>query len=327
MEELRREFEALQQRWEADHRQLVRLEASSGDRTHVVVQRERKILRFSGSPDQQVADWVEEARACLDVHGLDGAAAANFVLSNLEGAARIEIKCRPAGEREDVEKLFRALEEVYGDTLTSSQLLRQFYERHQGERESMSDLSHALVLLLDRLHSVDSTAVRNKDRMLREQFLENVRSVNLRWDLKRRVEQDPETTFLAVRKVAMFWAREVENEPAPKTQVRISQQEAVTDCRGAEASMREVVEGLAATQKVLTDNMALQQTTMTQIMNQQRELLEAVSQQPRRREPYNNSSNNNYECYFCHRKGHFKRDCLAFKNARHNNSGNGREPL
>ena len=275
MEELRREFEALQQRWEADHRQLVRLEASSGDRTHVVVQRERKIRWFSGSPDQQ------EARACLGVHGLDGAAAANFVLSNLEGAARIEIKCRPAGEREDVEKLFRALEEVYGKTLTSSQLLRQFYERHQGERESMSDLAHALVLLLDRLHSVDSTAVRNTDWMLREQFLENVRSVNLRWDLKRRVEQDPETSFLAVRKVAMFWAREVENELAPKTQVRISQQEAVADCRGAEASMREVVEGLAATQKVLTDNMALQQTTMTQIMNQQRELLEAVSQQPR----------------------------------------------
>ena len=176
----------------------------------------------------------------LGVHGLDGSAAANFVLSNLESAARIEIKCRPAGEREDVEKLFRALEEVYGETLTSSQLLRQFYERHQGERESMSDLAHALVLLLDRLHSVDSTAVRNKDRMLREQFLENVRSVNLRWDLKRRVEQDPETTFLAVRKVPMFWAREVENEPAPKMQVRISQQEAVTDCRGAEASMREV---------------------------------------------------------------------------------------
>ena len=162
--------------------------------------------------------------------------------------------------------------------------------------------------------------------MLREQFLENVRSVNLRWDLKRRVEQDPETSFLAVRKVAMFWAREVENEPAPKTQVRISQQEAVTDCRGAEVPMREVVEGLAATQKVLTDNMALQQTTMTQVMNQQRELLEAVSQQTRRREPYNNS-NNNYECYFCHRKGHFKRDCLAFKNAQHNNSGNGRAPL
>ena len=139
----------------------------------MVVQRERTIRRFSGSPDQQVADWVEEARACLGVHGLDGAAAANFVLSNLEGAARIEIKCRPAGEHEDVDKLFRALEEVYGETLTSSQLLRQFYERHQGERESMSDFSHALVLLLDRLHSVDSTAVRNKDRMLREQFLEN----------------------------------------------------------------------------------------------------------------------------------------------------------
>ena len=90
----------------------------------------------------------------------------------------------------------------------------------------------------------------------------------------------------------MFWVREVENEPSPKTQVRVSQQVAVTDCRGAEASLREVVDGLEATQKVLTDNMALQQTTMAQIMNQQRELLAAVSQQHGRREPYNNSNNN-----------------------------------
>ena len=69
MEELKLELEDMKQRWEDDHRHLVRLEAA-GDRTHVVVQRERKLRRFSGSAlDLPFVDWVEEARACLSVHG------------------------------------------------------------------------------------------------------------------------------------------------------------------------------------------------------------------------------------------------------------------
>ena len=109
MEELKLQLEAMQQRWEDDHRHLVHLEAA-GERTHVVVQRERKLRRFSGSAiDLSFADWVEEARACLSVHGLEGVAAANFVLSSLQDDARIEMKCRSAEERRDVELLFQAL--------------------------------------------------------------------------------------------------------------------------------------------------------------------------------------------------------------------------
>ena len=75
-----------------------------------------------------IDDWIEEARACLTAHNLAEEAAANFVVSHLEGAARVEIKCRPDEERCDIEKIFRTLEEVYGETQTSSQILRLFYE-------------------------------------------------------------------------------------------------------------------------------------------------------------------------------------------------------
>ena len=82
--------------------QLVRLEAA-GDRTHVVVQRERKLRRFSGSAlDMQFIDRVEEVRACLSVHILEGVAAANFVLSSLQGDARTEMKCRSVEGRQDL---------------------------------------------------------------------------------------------------------------------------------------------------------------------------------------------------------------------------------
>ena len=63
MEELKLQLEAMQQRWEDDHRHLVHLEAA-GERTHVGVQRERTLQRFSGSAfDQSFVDWVEETRA------------------------------------------------------------------------------------------------------------------------------------------------------------------------------------------------------------------------------------------------------------------------
>ena len=221
------------------------------------------------------------------------------------------------------------MEEVYGETLTSSQLLRHFYERRQSDGASVSDYPHGLVLL-DRLNRVTPEEVSHRDRMLREQFLEKVRNVHLRWDLKRRVEQDPDVPFLAIRKVALSWAKDVVIDAATKKQVRVSTQEVVTEGMAAEVSLKEIVEGLAAPQKVLTENMSLQQATINQLMKQQGELLQAIAPTPMCREPYhdnNQPSNDNYECYYCHRRGHFKRDCAAFKRVQRNNAGNGEATL
>ena len=65
MEELKLQLETMQQRWEDDHRHMDHLEAA-GERTHVCVQRERKLRRFSGSAlELSFVDLVEETRAWL----------------------------------------------------------------------------------------------------------------------------------------------------------------------------------------------------------------------------------------------------------------------
>ena len=212
MEDLLQELEGLKTRWEADHQELQHLlEKVAQPATSVVIQRERRLRHYSGvDSDTSLVDWTEEARACIAVQGLTGRAAANFVVSYLEGAARIEMQYQSDEVRKDAERIFVALDEVYGEKSSSSQLLRAFYERSQTNSETISEFSHGLVELPDRLQRVAPGVVHDRNRMLREQLIENVRDVHLRWDLKRRVEHDPAVTFLDVRKVAIMWAEEVE---------------------------------------------------------------------------------------------------------------------
>ena len=62
IEDLKLELEDLKRRWQDGHMQLVLLEAA-GDRTHVVVQRERKLRRVSGSAlDLQLAATKKRVR-------------------------------------------------------------------------------------------------------------------------------------------------------------------------------------------------------------------------------------------------------------------------
>ena len=76
MEDLRKQLEALQQRSQDDHRELEQLRAAQAAPTFVV-QRERKLRRFSGTAeDPLLSDWAKEARSCILAQKLS-----NFLLS------------------------------------------------------------------------------------------------------------------------------------------------------------------------------------------------------------------------------------------------------
>ena len=103
--------------------------------------------------------------------------------------------------------------------------------------------------------------------------------------------------------------------------VRVSAQDAVTEGMAEELSLKELVHGVVASQKVLTQNVALQQARIYRLSNQQGELLQAMALTPMRHEHCNgNNRPLNDECYYCHRRGHFKRNCAALKRAQRNNA-------
>lgn len=190
--------------------------------TSVVIQRERKLRHFSGAGDVSLVDWLEEARACIIVHSLTGRAAANFAISYLEEQPgwRCGVSLTKLGVTQNRSSLpwRRCLAKS-----STSQLLRAFYERRQHNSETISDFSHGLVELVDRLQRTSPGIADDRDRMLREQLIENVRDVHLRWELKRRVEREPASTFLAIRKVALMWADEVEDVAPRKTRAYVAQ--------------------------------------------------------------------------------------------------------
>ena len=72
-------------------------------------------------------------------------------------------------------------------------------------RADIASYSHGLIDIADRLQRLEPRSSVERDMMLRDQFVENVRDVPRRWDMKRRIEEDAAVGFLALRKVALRW--------------------------------------------------------------------------------------------------------------------------
>ena len=80
----------------------------------VFVPRERRCPKFSGKSGISIAEWVEEARACMRAQYMGITEQAFFVFDHLEGEAREEIRYRPEAERGDPDRIFKVLRDLYG---------------------------------------------------------------------------------------------------------------------------------------------------------------------------------------------------------------------
>lgn len=111
---------------------------------------------------------------------LEGQEAANFLLSHLVGRARREIRYADQETREDPENIFTKLQTVFGEKLSSTQLLRMFCAREEKAGEQLQDFAYAGMELLDRALAQKPRCVPDRDMALRDNFAEKVSDPDLR---------------------------------------------------------------------------------------------------------------------------------------------------
>ena len=161
----------------------------------IVIQEKRKLRKYEGAESGSFQEWKEDAQSAIHAHNLSDSAAASFVINALGSAAKRELKCRKDSCRASAAAIFAALGEVLGDSRTVSQHYRSFHARKQAAGESVMEFSHALVQLMSCIEAVKPLTATEHERMLKDQFSENVTNAMLRWELRKHTESDPNSTF------------------------------------------------------------------------------------------------------------------------------------
>jgi len=78
-------------------------------------------------------DFIEELGGIWEVRRLTRKQGADFILPNLGGPAKEEVKLRSELEWDSPEKIFAIMVEAFGERRSLPQLLHLFFERKQRE--------------------------------------------------------------------------------------------------------------------------------------------------------------------------------------------------
>ena len=313
MEEMKRTLEVLQK----ELAELRKGKESTDEedeqplRQIMYVPKERKLKKFGGHPktdsDQTAEEFIDDARSAIA--SMRSKDQIDFLLSHLEGAAKSEVRLRK--ECKNAETIFSVLAECFGDNRSGPQLLRQFYDRKQKEGESLRVFSHALMEILDKIMSRDEKGqkvhISDRNVVLRDQFAENVRDAPLRRELKRRLRDEPDITFLELRAEAIKWSEEDDKVMAARKTVSSRQitvdsdsaESSAIECLAESASLDKVAKTVETQQKMLDDLTSMVKTWMSH---------KAPSV-----EASDGRQQGNVKCFYCKRQGHVIRECRIRK--------------
>lgn len=178
--------------------------------------RERKIRRFDGD-SRDIAEWTEDA--LISVEGLQDQEAVSFLLQNLGGEARQELRLHQAKEKDTAVKIIHILQDAFGTGKTDVSLKQTLYQRHQRPRESLREFTRSISEIASQVRGVNDQA---KDSLLIEVLLHNARDGYVKSELRKRIREKPDTSFVQLREFALWLSADDFDQP---TNVR--RQEAV----------------------------------------------------------------------------------------------------
>ena len=283
---------------------------SAAPAIRVSVPREKRFGKYGGARDDRVLeDWISDAQRA--VRGQTDAEAVDTLIFHLEGVAKEEVKLRPTNQWSTPSGVFQILREAFSEQLTKTQARRKFFARQHGDRETVQDFAHVLMVLLSRVERLSGELETNKDELLKEQFVENLKDPNLRRDIKRWARDHQTATFQDIR---LDVHRYMEEDPAPRRSAAARTTEVEEDgvlCGevAGQKKQQKLILDLIAGQKVLAEEMQKQQKVLMMHIDEQREVLNRQQDTLNQLLTTLASRPRPTSCFRCGQDGHFVCDC------------------
>ena len=258
--------------------------------TRTIIERERAIQRFYGDEPSLCAQFAEDVRhAWTSIPSTDFRHRLDVITSNCGPLVRAEIKCMPALDQKDPEKVLAKICSRFGERRSTNELLQVLVGLHQHQNERVMEFSHrcqsAFVDLTQRQVALKEPVL--PESMLINHFVRNVRDRQLYKFLKEKMVANPAWTFSQVREAALDWAEDDEMVGAASTNA-ITTTTAKHDPSEAMVVMMETIKEM--------------KNQLEMLLSERTERKEAAERRKK---------NGGGRCFRCNKPGHFARDCRS----------------
>ena len=266
----------------------------------------QRLPTFSGDSFDHITaeEWAEEMRCGTE--RMDPVSAAAFVIDHLTGPARREVQRLTKENRKCPESLLKTVEENFGDRRTPAAIRGAFYSRDQRPYETVREYYNSLdslSLLLERKAGKDEAIT---PKCFCERFVEGLRSVSLRQELRRKIKDGTWISCDHIRRAALDGEMEQEAiSTAPEINAAVAAQTALTaQLEALTARMEQLQAASSAPPSApITTCAFCRKRGHTAVECRTRQRKEADNR------PSTTQQMGNMKCYFCLEWGHIQRNC------------------